>query len=134
MPRELQDMVVKLSWWLRMRQPSLCHPPWPPTRLRFQQADTASEPRAKRRKVMLTGVRSTRRDMPSGGQARGSTGFQRRTVNVELEHCLHIKRVTNKLTYLGHDDGGSHAPSLPPIGQLGGITSGGEELAIAEAQ
>lgn len=57
--------MVKLSWWPRMRQPSLCQPPCPPTRLKFQQADTASEPRANRLRVMLTGVRSTRRDMPS---------------------------------------------------------------------
>lgn len=58
-------MVVKLSWWSRILQPSLCHPPWPPTRLKFQVAETASEPRAKRRRVMLTGVFKARNDMPS---------------------------------------------------------------------
>lgn len=68
MPRELQDMVVKLALWFRMRQPSLCHPPWPPTRLKFQEADTASEPRANRRRVMFTGVLRMCRDMPSDGK------------------------------------------------------------------
>lgn len=58
-------MVVKLSWWSNMRQPSLCHPPWPPAWLKFQQADTASEPRANRRRVTLTGVFRTRGVMPS---------------------------------------------------------------------
>lgn len=38
------------------------------------------------------------------------------------------------ITYLGHYDRGSHTPPLPSISQLGGITSGGKELAIAEAQ
>lgn len=38
------------------------------------------------------------------------------------------------LTYLGHDDRCGHAPPLSTVSQNRGVTGGGEELAVAEAE
>lgn len=69
-----------------MRQPSLCQPPCPPTRLKFQVADTASDPWAKRRSVMLTGVLRTCIGIPSEGNHAAFTRVlkHREGVNEEL--------------------------------------------------
>lgn len=41
---------------------------------------------------------------------------------------------TSGLTYLGHDDGGGHAPPLSAISKKRGVAGGGEKLAIPEAK
>lgn len=45
-----------------------------------------------------------------------------------------IETKTLRLTYLGHDDGGGDAPPLSTVSQLRRVASGGEKLAVAEAQ
>lgn len=115
-----------------MRHPSLCHPPWPPTRLKFQQADTASEPRANRRRVMLTGLRRPRRGMPSVQHTHSTFN---NLCDDERPFCYSTtSHQTLRLTYLGHDDRGGHAPPLPAVSQLGGVAGRREEFAVAEGQ
>lgn len=159
-PSELQDMVVTLSWWVKMRQPSLCHPPCPPPRLKFHEADTGSEPRANRRKVMLIGVLRTCRDMPSETDGITKTDTQSHfmfffkcfhlmcyfyeftsglaagldIVLWFLSHWSNTQFVNLSLTNLGHDDWGSHTFSFQPICQLGGVDGGGKEFAITKGQ